>query len=446
MDVKDILRGHPEVFFVDSLAPVEEARLMGDRRGRFHYQESADFLAEVGFSTQDFYYNHYNPLAPFCFYKDYLIVDFPRFTAETLMKYGVVDSIKLARARLEAALAAFDYKTFFALLDTRLALLMYIRHFNSIPPEQRSTIFWRLYARCDWRLNTFPAEFINSVKQKRLPLKAAPDGLTVYHGSIHNLPSVREAFSWTLDINTAIYYSTRLQKKGRVFKTRIPLEQVQAFIPWKKEYEILVCPGTAKAVEEIAFHSASYYIKKMKAEGIWSLYKEHEARITYDIFYRPTGIHGLAHTRNVLLMAVLLGQLTSSGPGDLRVLAETALYHDIGRKNDNFDPEHGKASYKKAEELDLFQIPEKDKNLVRLLIETHCVDDDQGMKLLEKWPDVDRERALRLFKVFKDADGLDRVRIMDLDARQLRLSESWELLLMTRQLLDCPGLSETGRA
>jgi len=440
VNLNDVLRGHPEVFFVDSLAPLEEARLMGDRRGRFHYQESADYLAEADFSTHDFYYNHYNPLAPFCFFKDYLIVDFPRFTAETLIKYGVLDSIKLARAKLDAALAALDYKTFFALLDTRLALLMYIKYFQAIPSEQRSSIFWRLYARCDWRLNTFPAEFIESLKQKRLPLKAAPGGLTVYHGSIHSLHSVHEAFSWTLDVNTAIYYATRLQKKGRVFKTRIPLDQVQAFIPWKKEYEIVVFPGAVKDVEEITFHSASYYIKKMKSEGVWSLYRDYAARIKHEIFYRPTGIHGLAHTRNVLLMVLLLGRLTNSDLNDLKVLAETALYHDIGRSNDNFDPEHGKASYEKAEELNLFQVPDQEKSLVRFLIETHCMDDQQGMRLLGQWPDIDRERALHLFKVFKDADGLDRVRIMDLDARQLRLPESWELLLMTRQLLDFPDL------
>lgn len=440
MDPNNVLRGHPEVFFVDSLAPIEEARLMGDRRGRFHYQESADYLAEAGFSTRHFYYNHYNPLAPFCYFENHLIIDFPRFTADTLIKYGVVDSIKLARAKLEAALAAVDYKTFFALLDNRLALLIYMHHFGSIPLEQRSSIFWRLYARCDWRLNTFPEEFIKSVRQPHLPLKAAPDGLTVYHGSIHSLHSVHEAFSWTLDVNTAIYYATRLQKKGRVFRAQIPLEQVQAFIPWKKEYEIVVFPGTVKDVQEITFPSASYYIKKLKSEGLWSLYKDYAGRIKREVFYRPTGIHGLAHTRNVLLMALLLGQLTNLDLKDLRVLAETALYHDIGRSNDNFDPEHGKASFEKAEELNLFQVPDEEKSLVRFLIETHCMDDQQGMTLLDQWTDVDRERALNLFKVFKDADGLDRVRIMDLDARQLRLPESWELLLMTRQLLDFPGL------
>ncbi|MEQ8173994.1 MAG: hypothetical protein ABRQ26_02910 [Syntrophomonadaceae bacterium] len=440
MDLNDVLRTHPEVFFVDSLAPLEEARLMGDRRGRFHYQEGSDYLAEAGFSTADFYYNHYNPLAPFCYFKDHLIVDFPRFTAETMIKYGVVDSIKLARVKLDAALAVADYKTFFALLDTRLALLMYIKHFQSVLPDQRSSIFWRLYARCDWRLNTFPAEFIKTVKQTRLPLKAAPGGLTVYHGSLHSLRSVHEAFSWTLDINTAIYYATRLQKKGRVFRTRIPHERVLAFMPWKKEYEIVLFPGTVKDVEEITFHSAAYYIKKMKSAGIWSLYKDYASRIKPEIFYRPAGIHGLAHTCHVLLMALLLGWLTNSDLNDLKILAETALYHDIGRSNDNFDPEHGKASYEKATNLHLFQTPDQEKSLVRFLIETHCMDDKTGMRLLDEWPDVDRERALHLFRVFKDADGLDRVRIMDLDARQLRLPESWELLLMTRQLLDFPGL------
>lgn len=440
MDLKETLQGHPEVFFVDSLAPVEDARLMGDRPGRFHYREAFEYLIETGCNTAHFYYNHYNPLEPFCYFRNHVIVDFPRFTQEALISNGVLDRIKLGEKLIGAALKSKDFNAFFELLDSRLALLSFIEYYPVLTSADRYSIFWRLYSRCNWRLDTFPREFIkditNHIKKKPLPVTLDEYGcFEAYHGSADGEKSANEAFSWTLDINTAIYRATRHGRRGRIFKARIPVRKILAYLPWKKEKEIIVFPGTATNIETLHFTSLKSYVQRLKREGLWELYHHYAKGIKPEYFWKPSGLHGLAHTRNVLFFSILLAHLLKTESTDLRLLAISALYHDIGRKNDNFDPLHGKASYKKANRMGLLPSDKEEKNIVRFLIEAHCINDTEAYNLLPGYPIKDKDRARMLIDIFKDADGLDRIRIMDLDVRQLRTKKAWHLLLAARELL-----------
>jgi hypothetical protein len=78
----------------------------------------------------------------------------------------------------------------------------------------------------------------------------------------------------------------------------------------------------------------------------------------------------------------------------------------------------------------------------------HCGDEGHGERAaewvryravgddgVEQWELVDAAAALRVFRALKDADGLDRVRLGDLDPARLRCDEArarvdlaWELL------------------
>ena len=64
----------------------------------------------------------------------------------------------------------------------------------------------------------------------------------------------------------------------------------------------------------------------------------------------------------------------------------------------------------------------------------HCLDDNMAETLDEYFID-NRERAVRLLKLFKDSDGLDRVRINDLNVKYLRYPVSRELVSFAEYLL-----------
>jgi HD superfamily phosphodiesterase len=129
-------------------------------------------------------------------------------------------------------------------------------------------------------------------------------------------------------------------------------------------------------------------------------------------------------------------------PGeDLDVLKRAAVYHDIGRTHDWEDEIHGRAAIVKMEELGLIydMFPEEeDERVFRYVVEQHCVSDKTGLDSAQFYVrDIDKQqRAQMLLKIFKDADGLDRVRLGDLDERYLRHAESKRFARKAQELFN----------
>lgn len=78
--------------------------------------------------------------------------------------------------------------------------------------------------------------------------------------------------------------------------------------------------------------------------------------------------------------------------------------------------------------------------LVEFLCEYHCLPDEKGYAEIQNNKKLKRNSSLatKLLQVFKDADGLDRVRfgIRDIDLNQLRTSVSKGLTLVARFCLE----------
>lgn len=154
-------------------------------------------------------------------------------------------------------------------------------------------------------------------------------------------------------------------------------------------------------------------------------------------FHRPNGIHGLGHTKRVLFLAELLAALENLAEPDRDIISIASVYHDIGRTHDGVDQEHGYASFDKVERMSLIRMENhEDYATVRYITETHCINDHHAFTLVEKYALEDRERGRRLLRFFKDADGLDRVRINDLNPEMLRLEASKGLVRVAKELFN----------
>jgi len=150
-------------------------------------------------------------------------------------------------------------------------------------------------------------------------------------------------------------------------------------------------------------------------------------------FLYPYGLHGLAHTKRVLMLVLCLGARLKVHREDLLLLSLCALYHDVGRIDDSIDPAHGRVSYAKAEPI--LAKTGYDMEMMRYIIENHCIVDKKAHAAAVKYNLPDQLKARRLLDIFKDADGLDRLRVNDLDPRVLRHDEARELLPVARVLL-----------
>ena len=151
------------------------------------------------------------------------------------------------------------------------------------------------------------------------------------------------------------------------------------------------------------------------------MYKEYVGKIKDEHYEEPYGIHGVRHIKRVLYLAEKISADYDLAEKEEKILALSVCYHDIGRWHNEVDPEHGRLSAVKMTELGLLDdedLEDAEKELVCRLITCHCLGDDS-------FKGTPSEELL--FKMIKDADGLDRVRIFDLDPYDLRLPVSRKL-------------------
>ncbi|MDO8963416.1 MAG: HD domain-containing protein [Coriobacteriia bacterium] len=158
-------------------------------------------------------------------------------------------------------------------------------------------------------------------------------------------------------------------------------------------------------------------------------------------FVRPDGrdssrsIHGVGHTRRVRTHAREIATEVGLVRWELIALDLAALWHDIGRTDDGVDYYHGAKSAGKVVGLGLHDGVEPIVLETALFAVTHhCGDEAHAERAAHRMSDPDA--SWRVFRILKDADALDRVRLGDLDASFLRydaskarVARAWKMLL-----------------
>lgn len=158
--------------------------------------------------------------------------------------------------------------------------------------------------------------------------------------------------------------------------------------------------------------------------------------IKEDLFIDPKGIHGISHAERVLFLALNISKLENYDQSDQKILIKAAKFHDIGRTHNGVCLVHGMLSNRKIEKYDLLNgFSSEEEAIAKYIIHNHCVDDKNTVKNIDDFNIKDKERALRLLKALKDSDGLDRVRIGDLDPNYLRIQSSKKLIDLAEGLL-----------
>jgi hypothetical protein len=153
--------------------------------------------------------------------------------------------------------------------------------------------------------------------------------------------------------------------------------------------------------------------------------------------HNPYGIHGLNHAARVFVWANMIGrQLHATGVSlSIEAIRWAAVLHDVGRLSDGIDAGHGERSAAwVAGHRDRLPMALEDDVIERVL---YCC----------RWHDTrDKEIPVMTPELIciKDADGLDRVRINDLDPNLLRtelakgsFDQAWDLYRLTTALGDC---------
>ena len=150
------------------------------------------------------------------------------------------------------------------------------------------------------------------------------------------------------------------------------------------------------------------------------------------LFTHRSTFHGQSHVARVMVHAFRL--IAATGWTDEAPRLWAAVYlHDIARTYDGVCYRHGGDAMKKFETLPdlrtLFArggVSEEDYPLIHTAVVHHSLPKE-----------LDRDHPhWRLTSLLKDADGLDRVRLGDLDPRYLRNPEALEMIHFAQALFD----------
>lgn len=124
-------------------------------------------------------------------------------------------------------------------------------------------------------------------------------------------------------------------------------------------------------------------------------------------------LHGIAHNERTSLLGLAIGILEGLNDRDLELLIEATKYHDIGRLDEEEgDQAHGTISSELIEKVDI-KLSEEEMKMIKTIFICHSMDDEKFDKVAEKLEIQDIERCRKIFEILKDADGLDRIRLLD---------------------------------
>lgn len=313
-------------------------------------------------------------------------------------------------------------------------------------------LFIDFYMQSDYGFTNIDKPTLDAIIKSKSPaekrsttmkLKAFPDTITVYRGGNSASTPYEDAYSWTTDMSTANFFAIRRGSgPAYIVKGEVEKQDVLEYIDDRNESEILVDPSKVNVVEVLNIKGLDYL--KEVLPKVAPLYHKYKDELETLDFYQDSSIHGIEHEARVLLLCLIIAEEMNLSMGDRRILATAAIYHDTQRKHDWVENEHGKNSKDYYHET----CPHPDP-LVEFLCEYHCLPDEVGYEEIRRNRKLNKnkEKSLRLFRVFKDADGLERVRLGDIrremDMKQYRLPITKELTLVARLCLENVKLKPT---
>ncbi len=142
----------------------------------------------------------------------------------------------------------------------------------------------------------------------------------------------------------------------------------------------------------------------------------------------PSDLHGRGHTARVMVWAAAL----TRGTEWFETVVWAAACHDLRREDDGADPEHGfrAGAWVRTHLHRVLREPPADLELIARACDWHVC------------PDRRSEWDHPTLWLLKDADGLDRVRLGDLDERFLRHEQARKLVRDAERLFDATARTQ----
>lgn len=356
-----------------------------------------------------------------------------------------------------------DWTTFY-MMDVPLPMQIYDfeRRYRDIEPEKVFDVWSTIHTRLDYANGMWQPEVLEYV-YAHAPRTDMPDTdesgkITIYRGMGEISQAPEKAISWSASPVCALWFANRSARGTRLVSAKVSPEQILVYNQGHRgEQEVILKPGTVLDVQEAdMIPSTEDHVPQLLAPVTLDFFRY--GAIAVSLGYPVEGLfqwHGIKHILRVLLLTLLYchysgGDLSEE---DKQILIYFSLLHDIGRDSEDEDNTHGDRSVElirtKNIRLKGIHLSKKGYRIAKLLIRHHCRSDEIGLERISKVPNFsaqDVKRAVKLYHIAKDMDGLDRVRFNGLDFRYLRTPYARRLPLVAGGLLEEPLLERIKEA
>lgn len=283
--------------------------------------------------------------------------------------------------------------------------------------------FVEMYTASDFFCRNLPKELMevlpeskseeqkNATEQRLKEKFGDAETITVYRGMTEESTRITEALSWTPNINIAYRFACGYTSRASVVKAVVRRQDIVEYITpglsIGNEEEIIVIPGSVdvQEVKHLLWPLDDSVVSMM--DSFRMVYLTYARKLTHLYDEKETHLqgHDTAHVLRVLTFALYLAESEHLSKGEIKKVAEAAIFHDIGRTDELTNPRHGIESAK------IYEKSYGSDKVVSFIIRNHCIDDSVAEEAAKKeFSAQTAAKAMKLLAIVKDADALDRVR------------------------------------
>lgn len=335
-----------------------------------------------------------------------------------------------------------NWISFYSAVPTTFSLIDFNKRAEKIADEELLEAFTTVYINIDYNCNNISKDVLIRLKKLKRTSKSNRK-ITVYRGQGELSPDLDSVYSWTTCKEVALKFAIMRRNPRCLYQAKVYEDDIIAKINDREEKEVIVLPEDVTEIKMIDFDESSREIAVVVASKHSLEYQSYK-----DIFWvlKESGFsmdnsseHSLTHAARVLFYSLMISDEFKLSDRDKTILNYCAMYHDLGRDNEYEDTQHGKKSLEVIDEYGLpdFDMTDEDLFLANTIIEYHCKKDETGITKINSSRMIkNKTHAIKLYKIFKDLDALDRVRFLgvDIDTKYFRFTNIKSKLLIAASL------------
>ena len=414
-------------------------------------QETAN---KTGISTDHIYFiANQKSRSPYVYYDFPLFFELSDMSEDHITFTGIPKSIESQSAMFNELFNKGEYIHLLRCVHERIRILALNKLYGSILDEERYLAFLEVYMYLDYglldikewiiedALSKVP-EFMKYETKLKLNAISTTDEITIYRGIGSESTPLDKAISWTVEPAIAAKFAAKFGDIGQLVKATVKKDHIIDYINHRNEHETLIHPKHVYRTEVVEQINPDDELELINSHSLLFDYTELFDSMDLRLYHDIHSVHGLKHSQRVMFNVMSLGLAYELDETELKVLKLAAMYHDIGRINDEKDDVHGFKSWEKIIGMQLdseFELEHKlfkeDIALLRSIISYHMFPDKDMHEIIDRLKTYhDKKRAKQLAAIFMDADALDRIHLGDLDTSYLRLTESHKRLVYAAHL------------